>query len=262
MARPQRYGFDYFPFDVDFFSDEKIEFISALFGLAGEAILIRLLSKVYRNGYYINWDADTQLLFSSKLKGIENPNEFVGRVIAESVKRKFFDRRLFEEFGILTSRGIQSRFSRACKQTGRLNSQILVSYDLTDISPRETDVSSTETPINLPLSTHRIVNKTKLKESKREETTLSLFSTFFINENDITRSVLDRANLLIEKYSLKEVEQVFEQVSKLGSEQRNIAYIEGFFNRKSKPQKPSHNSNQETQIQYRNLTPTYEEFHK
>ena len=100
------------------------------------------------------------------------------------------------------------------------------------------------------------------KGNRLEGTTLSLFSNFFINENDITRSVIDRANLLIEKYSFEEVEQVFEQVSKLDSKQRNIAYIEGFFNPKSKPHKQSQNSNQETQTQYRDLTPTYEEFQK
>ena len=33
MARPNKEGLDYFPFDVDFFSDEKIGSISGEFGI-------------------------------------------------------------------------------------------------------------------------------------------------------------------------------------------------------------------------------------
>ena len=33
MARPRKTGLDYFPFDVDFFEDEKIVAIAGEFGL-------------------------------------------------------------------------------------------------------------------------------------------------------------------------------------------------------------------------------------
>ena len=39
-------GLDYFSFDVDFFNDEKIEFVYAKFGTIGEIITIQLLCKI------------------------------------------------------------------------------------------------------------------------------------------------------------------------------------------------------------------------
>ena len=55
MARPTKKGLDYFPFDVDFFEDEKIAAISGEFGLKGEIVAVKLLCAIYRNGYFILW---------------------------------------------------------------------------------------------------------------------------------------------------------------------------------------------------------------
>jgi hypothetical protein len=108
-------GIDYFPFDIDFFQDEKIQFVSARFGTRGEAITIRLLCKIYRNGYYAKWDEDTALLFA---KGVGDgcSDSCVNDVVHELVKRGFFDKGIFDRFSILTSRGIQKRYLEAGKR--------------------------------------------------------------------------------------------------------------------------------------------------
>ena len=41
MASPNKMGLDYFPFDVDFFNDEKIVAISGEFGIKGEIVVIK-----------------------------------------------------------------------------------------------------------------------------------------------------------------------------------------------------------------------------
>jgi hypothetical protein len=43
MARPSKTGIDYFPFDIDFFNDDKIQLIEAEFGIKGGYIAVRLL---------------------------------------------------------------------------------------------------------------------------------------------------------------------------------------------------------------------------
>ena len=43
MARPEEKGLKYYPFDVDFFNDEKIEAISGEFGIKGEIVAVRLV---------------------------------------------------------------------------------------------------------------------------------------------------------------------------------------------------------------------------
>lgn len=65
MARPNKMGLDYFPFDVDFFNDEKIVAISGEFGIKGEIVVIKLLCAIYRNGYFILWN---DLLNSNSLE--------------------------------------------------------------------------------------------------------------------------------------------------------------------------------------------------
>ena len=58
-------GLDYFAFDVDFFDNDKVEFLGARFGLRGENIAIRLLCRIYRGkGYYCTWGTDEALLFA------------------------------------------------------------------------------------------------------------------------------------------------------------------------------------------------------
>jgi len=115
MARPIKEGLDYFAFDIDFFHDQKIEFVSAKYGIEGEIIAIKLLCKIYRNGYYLNWGDDECLLFSKKV-GENISFELVKNVIDELLKRDFFNQDLYKKFSILTSKGIQKRYFEAIKR--------------------------------------------------------------------------------------------------------------------------------------------------
>ena len=105
-------GIDYFPLDVDFFEDEKIQFVSARFGIKGEVCAIRLLTRIYRNGYFVKWDEDSSYLFA-KVAGKEFTPGLVNEVVKELIKRGFFDETLFDSLGILTSHGIQERFFKS-----------------------------------------------------------------------------------------------------------------------------------------------------
>ena len=169
MARPLKTGLDYFPMDIDFYEDEKIELLWAKYGLVGEAIATRLLAKIYRNGYFIEWNNDKALLFQRKV----GADVDINGIIEELLERDFFDRYLFESFGVLTSRGIQKRYIRICQEAKRKKYSILVNYDLIGFNSEETPINSgiiqEETPVNSEFSTQR-----KEKESKgknREEIT-------------------------------------------------------------------------------------------
>ena len=109
----EKTGLDYFPLVVDFFEDEKIQYVSARFGLKGEAIIVRLLCRIYRQGYYMVWDDDTALLFA---KGVGDGcrDSCVKDVVCELAKRGFFDKGILDRFMVLTSRCIQKRYLSAC----------------------------------------------------------------------------------------------------------------------------------------------------
>lgn len=114
MARPKKTGLDYFPFDVDFFEDEKIVCIAGEFGLKGEIAAVKLLCAVYRNGYFAEWNDRLKMKMLRSLPGISP--ELLEQIVERLVKWDFFDKGLFDSAKILTSRGIQKRFLQASKR--------------------------------------------------------------------------------------------------------------------------------------------------
>lgn len=115
MAVKHKTGLDYFPFDIDFFGDEKLEFVSARFGLKGEIIAVKLLCKIYRNGYYTEWTEDDAIIFAKRV-GDNITAALVNDVVEELAKRDFFDKDIFSRFKVLTSKGIQSRYFEAVER--------------------------------------------------------------------------------------------------------------------------------------------------
>jgi hypothetical protein len=167
MARTNKTGIDYFPFDVDFFQDEKIQFVSARFGTKGEAITIRLLCKIYRNGYYTEWNDDTALLFAKSV-GDGCQDSLVKDVVHELIKRGFFDRSIFDRFSILTSRGIQNRYFEAAKRYKNVG--VIDDYLLVDVSEMiNVSINSINVDINSINVDINPQKKRKRKEIEKEK---------------------------------------------------------------------------------------------
>ena len=113
MARPIKQGLDYFPLDVNFFNDDKIQLIEAEFGIKGTYIAIRLLTKIYFEGYYYEWSADKCLLLTKNIGAESVSNVLVNEVVNGLIRRGIFSNSVFKQFNILTSTGIQKRFLNA-----------------------------------------------------------------------------------------------------------------------------------------------------
>ena len=177
-------GLDYFPLDVDFFQDEKIQFISARFGTKGEAVTMRLLCKLYREGYFTAWNEDTALLFARSV-GDDCPHTLVNDVVYELLKRGFFDKSIFERFGVLTSRGIQKRYLEA---TSRRKDVVLVAdYLLVDVGnyPNtrqvrlDVNISADNvyiSPDDVDISTQSKVKKSRVKKSTVQQSREDAFA--------------------------------------------------------------------------------------
>ncbi|WP_290302454.1 DUF4373 domain-containing protein [Muribaculum intestinale] len=128
MARPIKHGLDYFPFDVDFFSDEKLYAISGEFGIKGEITTIKLLCAVYRNGYYIEWTEMLKFKLLKELPGVSA--DLLDQIIKRLVKWDFFNKDLFDSASILTSKGIQRRYQAISTKMHRKNA--ITEYCLLD----------------------------------------------------------------------------------------------------------------------------------
>jgi len=129
MPRPNKNGLDYFPLDTDIFSDDKLKYIRARFDEKGELIVIKILCEIYRNGYYTEWNEDKSLIFSDSA-GKNITANLANDVVHELVKRGFFDKGIFDRFGLLTSGGIQRRYITAIKD--RKEVEIVFDYWLID----------------------------------------------------------------------------------------------------------------------------------
>lgn len=156
-------GLKYFPLQVDFFTDEKIEFVSARFDEKGELIVIKLLCKIYRNGYFMKWDADTCLLFS-KVAGKNITPGLANEVVNELLKRGFFNEYLQKRFGILTSHGIQKRYLKICRDSKRTGYEIPEQFQCFEEFPEKME----KTPEELPKIPGE-KPQSKVKESKVKE---------------------------------------------------------------------------------------------
>lgn len=142
MARPVKQGLDYFPFDVDFFADEKLNIISWEFGLKGEITIIKLLCAVYRNGYFIEWNEKLKCTLLKQLPGISS--SLLDQIVKRLVKWSFFDKHLFDTANILTSKGIQRRYKAICSQSRRKT--IMQKYNLIDSSKSSANDNTPSSP--------------------------------------------------------------------------------------------------------------------
>lgn len=133
MARPQREGLLYFPFDVDFFSDKKIKILKARYGVKGVSLYIYLLCEVYKNGYYVKLDEDYEYLISGELN---MSAEEIKQVMRFLLERSLFDYKLFQSDNVITSLGIQRRFQEAVKSSAKRSPRIIDKFWL--LSEEET----------------------------------------------------------------------------------------------------------------------------
>lgn len=166
MARPCKQGLDYFSFNTDFFQDFKIRKIIRACGISATPVIISLLCRIYGDrGYYMEWDAEMPFLIAEDVGISEGA---VTEIVKKAMQVDFFNANMFEEHGILTSRGIQERFLAATvkrKQVSMHRDFLLIS-----VSSVRNAVIDGRNPPETELLTPEIhkVKESKVKESRGE----------------------------------------------------------------------------------------------
>ena len=172
MARPQKWGLDYFPFDVDFFDDAKLCAIRKEFNNCGELAAIKLLCAVYHNGYFMEWNEGMRIKLYSELQDVTL--EEVDRIVEGLVSWGFFDQKMYRSYHVLTSHGIQKRYFAITKRRQKDPSKYL--YLLPNVltrkpgnapQPVEGELMYAETPL-LSAESTRKKRKEKDKPSRSE----------------------------------------------------------------------------------------------
>ncbi len=166
MARKKLKGLQYFPVDVDIFEDKKMLLLLAEFGTKGESILFRLLCLIYRNGYYYKYTEDDNLLIANRV-GNGVTSALVDEVVKGLVRRSFFDEGVFNQFGVLTSKGIQERFFEAIER----RKEVIVDKEwlLVPLSSTKCNIKYRSDVQNVDIGTQSKVEKSKVEKSKVED---------------------------------------------------------------------------------------------
>lgn len=113
MGRQNEVSLPYF--ELDCRMDEKVKLIRAEFGLKGFAVVVMMYQHIYGgdHGYYCEWDEERLLLFMSDNGLIGESKNLIEEVIQACIRRNIFSERLYKEYGILTSSGVQKQYLKA-----------------------------------------------------------------------------------------------------------------------------------------------------
>ncbi len=236
MARPMKEGVDYFPLDVC--TDVKFELLEAKFGIIGFGIMIKLFQRIYaENGYYCKWDSDTALIMAAKnsCPDYTFTIEKVQGIVDEAIHRGIFDKDMYKQQGILTSKGIQKRFFEATKRRSRVD--VKENYLLIDISELSENVYINGVNVNKNSkkdndNTQSKVKETKLNQSISNKSTeikiavpQSIIDTYQNNIAPLTPIVLHSIENWLKDMDADVIEWAIKEAA--CHNKRNFKYIEG-----------------------------------
>ena len=142
-------GINYFPVGVNFMEENAMEVIEAKYGIKGSAIVLKLMCKIYKEGYYIRWDEEQCLIFANKA-GREVQAEEVKGIIKILFIKGILDENSYQENGILTSESIQKVWLEATKRRKRELSELPYLMVKPEKESGKPDNASTQQEIERP----------------------------------------------------------------------------------------------------------------
>ena len=222
---------DYFPHDTDASNDEKVEALRVLYGNDGYAFYFILLERIYRTNEAELDVSDAETIQILARKVAVTAEKFL-QILETALKWKCFDRKDYEERGVLTSNGIKKRASVVVEK--RVNMREKYQKKKEEVSDAETGEETTpETPQRKEKK--RKEKKRKEKESKNDDspTTITLsdaIKTFNQNIHPITPLEAEKLEAYLED-GFDETAITYAINKAVLSGARNMAYIEGILKR-------------------------------
>lgn len=225
MARPTAKGVEYFPLNVNFINDLKVRKLLLSCGAESIAVLIYLLSTIYKDeGYFVEIHEDEIDLIALD---VNVTPEFVLEVINKACEVRFFDVNLYENFNILTSKGIQERYLKITER--RKNSVVITQFNLINVynNSVNVDINSINVDnnsINVYKSTQSKVKKRKVQKStvkslsndscknvylteteKRDCMNKKIYELYLNGIGQISPTIKERLDDLVELYGMEHV---------------------------------------------------------
>ena len=168
-------GLQYFPLDVNFFENNKIAIIISDYGLEATAVVLKLFSQIYKSGYYMDWNEKIGKIFSASFH-TKYSYATIMNLVNSLVEEDIFNKKMYEEYHILTSEKIQNCYFSATvrrKKQKISNPEYLLIADMipSSTTPKEhlNDNSVDKNPKNACNFQQSKVDKSKVDKSKGKE---------------------------------------------------------------------------------------------
>lgn len=119
MGRKPKTGIEYAGWDVDVFEDRKIQDLLDGCGVAGFTVYFALCQRAYAtSGYYLRWEARDAIIIKHDLRD-KVDEKTVRAAVDLCLDLGLFDAELYLQYGVLTSRSIQSRYALVLPKRSR-----------------------------------------------------------------------------------------------------------------------------------------------
>ena len=168
-------GLQYFPLDVNFFENNKIAIIISDYGLEATAVVLKLFSQIYKSGYYMDWNEKIGKIFSASFH-TKYSYATIMNLVNSLVEEDIFNKKMYEEYHILTSEKIQNCYFSATvrrKKQKISNPEYLLIADMipSSTTPKEhlNDNSVDKNPKIACNFQQSKVDKSKVDKSKGKE---------------------------------------------------------------------------------------------
>ena len=158
MPRPLKTGLDFYPMVTNFLMDIKIKkLLLKCEGGNGLAVYIYIITSIYRECYFIEWNEDLCFLCAYDLKYSQ---EFVQKCVDYMVEIGIFDKDLYINKKILTSHGIQEQYFLIFRLNKRKRPSSFP-HLLIEFPQEETEFPQEETKFTQEESTQNKIKKRK-----------------------------------------------------------------------------------------------------
>lgn len=177
-------GIPYFPTPANFFDEEVMELLEAKYGMLASYIVLRLLCKIYKEGYYISWGKEQSLIFIRKIGG-GIKEDTMEKIVELLLEKGFFHKETYDRYGVLTSKQIQKVWLEATVRRKIDFSQLPYLLDSKpkngkqkeDTNPENVDILSTQEELsseNADISRQTKLKETKLNHEEEETNVVSI----------------------------------------------------------------------------------------
>ena len=225
MARPKAKGVEYFPLDVGFLSDLKIRKIMLSHGPASIAVLIYIFAAIYKDEGYFMSIKDDEISLIALDTNLDA--DYVKQVINRACEVELFSFKIYDNFCILTSEGIQNRYLKITERRKSVKINADINLINVDTMYTETRVNVAETRVNVYKNEQSKVKEieSKVNKSKEKSFMQPVFNNWINNFGDISSYLMEVLESLVLEYGVDEVLSALKVAKDKGT--TNVKYIEG-----------------------------------